>query len=522
MYLFLGIFYLAGLGPFVAVAPLIAVGRALGLTGELLGRYGRLLIGVLRRRTPEFVTLPPFRPQDEPQPAHRQYFFGPALRDLRQLNTLARRLYVRTVGDGFRSVTLHQFTRPTQSRFLTVPFGLTLYAGLALGAVLVVPFLAVALLLHGLLIAVLHAAARLAASLLRALDVAALWTRALHNGMLCPHCFERVPYPAYECRNASCRRRHTDIRPGRYGIVRRRCQCRTKLPTLLMLMPKKRRLEAHCTFCAKPMGQDAGHLAETVLPLIGGRAAGKTQLMAAMLMSLDSGEGSALRAADEDTRGNYEILREVLEIQGHTRSTQRALPRAYSVILTQGRTERLLHVFDTAGERFTHREDIDALGYVRAAHTFLFVLDPLAVPAFWEGPGAGRHSTVDRALASSVHPELVFQQTVQAMLQMDAPLKQSRLAVAISKTDLLHTESLPEGSPDDRPGDGFGNSGPDDSDRARDWLIKELQLGNLVRAMTHNFREVRFFFTAAVTVEERRVHDSMTPFVTWCLHEGRG
>ncbi|MGO4758088.1 hypothetical protein AB4212_57400, partial [Streptomyces sp. 2MCAF27] len=103
--------YLALLLLYLLFVPAIAALRGAALVSELLWRYCRLLNGVLRLRTPEFVTIPPYRPADER--AHRNYFFGPATRDLRQLFMQGRRLYVRTVTDTYRRVTADQFTAPS-------------------------------------------------------------------------------------------------------------------------------------------------------------------------------------------------------------------------------------------------------------------------------------------------------------------------------------------------------------------------------------------------------------------------
>ncbi|MER6996721.1 hypothetical protein [Streptomyces sp. NPDC000410] len=514
----LGIQYLiaALLTIVLAFISVTAALRAIGLVGELVWRYGRLLVGVLHRRTPEFETIPPHRPQDEPVPAHRNYFFGPAVRDLRQLLTLGRRMLARQVGDSFRTVTQERISGPRGAR--STLYGLSLWAGLALGAALAVPVLGTLLLLHAAAVALLGGATRLTAVALRALDRAVLRMKRLHTGLLCPHCFERVPYPAYDCPRDTCRRRHSDIRPGRYGIFRRRCECGGRLPTLLLLMRRKARLQAYCTHeaCGKPMNTDAGHAPELVLPLIGGRAAGKTQLMAAMLLSLEHAAGRggpAVRLADEESLAKYRVLREVLQIRGHTLGTQRTLPRAHSFLLGSGRAERLVHLFDTAGERFVNREDTDVLRYFRAARTFVFVLDPLAVDTFWTGRDPRPGPSVDRTLASPVHPELVFGPSVQTVAQMGAPLNRSRLAVAISKTDLLDEHGL---VPDRG----------DESGWARDWLCKELGLRNLIEYMELEFQEVRFFFTAAVTVDgtddqEQEMHASIAPLVDWCLERGR-
>ncbi|WP_052230323.1 hypothetical protein [Streptomyces sp. CT34] len=113
-----------------------------------------------------------------------------------------------------------------------------------------------------------------------------------------------------------------------------------------MLMSRDARLSGHCghEHCGKPMNPDAGHLPELILPLIGGRVAGKTQLMAAMVKSLENTAedgGSAIRLVDPELTASQRVLNEVLEIQGHTRPTQKTLPRAHSFVLGTGRAERL-------------------------------------------------------------------------------------------------------------------------------------------------------------------------------------
>ncbi|MCX5393750.1 hypothetical protein [Streptomyces sp. NBC_00094] len=501
--------FLAGLAAFLPFVPLIAALRGLALVMQLLARFGATLIGVVYRRTPEFRTLPPYRPQDEEVKAYRNYFYGPGFRDLRQLLTLERRSYVTTVGDSFRAVTSRQFTAPGVTRAVTVPYGVALYLGLCLGAVLAPPLIGLLLLLHLLVLTLLTVGARTVAGTLRGVDRAVMLRRRLGSGMICPHCFERVPYPAYDCPGTTCRRRHSDIRPGTYGIFRRRCECGQNMPTLLVLMRRNSRLQAYCTHpsCGKPMNTDAGHMPEVVIPLIGGQAAGKTQLMAAMLLSLEhtaANGGPALTLADEESDANYQVLREVLRMRGHTRATQKTLPRAHSFVLGRGRSQRLVHLFDTAGERFVDRDDTDALRYARAARTFVFVLDPMAVKAFWTSLEPAPGPLLDRTLGSTVDPEEVFARSVQAVAAMGAPLERSRLAVAVSKTDLL-TEH------------GLIPPRPEDSGDTRTWLCEALGLHSLVRAMDLNFREVRYFRTAAVAHEEAGVDASVTDVVEWCL-----
>lgn len=512
MYVLMGALYICALIVFLAVAPTIAVLRALGLTGQLLWLHGQVLVGVTHRRTPEYQhpSLPPYRPQNEPEPAYRQYFHGPATRDLRTACLLTAGRFRRTVADSFSSTTVGYFGQPRSSRLASVPVGLTLYTGLALGAVLAAVLLALLCLLHVVLVYVAQGVVRITAGTLRAVDRAVLRAKNLHHGMVCPQCYELVEYPVYECPGDGCRRRHQDIRPGRYGVLKRRCACGHKLPTLILT--GSHRLQGICPYCASAMSDSTGLVPETVLPMVGGTAAGKTQLMAAILMTLFDAAGRGgppAGFADRDTAARYEVLREILRIRGNPLGTPRALPAAHSLLLGKGRSRRLVHIFDTAGERFVNLEDTDALRYARTARTFVFVLDPLSVAAFWQGLSPEQQAGVDRTLASPVDPEHIFNQSTQTMKRMNGDLAQSRLAVAVSKYDVLSRQRL------------LGEHRPDDSGSTRAWLVGELGLGNLARAMENEFREVRFFFTAAVIGGEEQVDDSIVPLVDWCLGSGR-
>jgi hypothetical protein len=393
-----------------------------------------------------------------------------------------------------------------------------------LGAALDLPVAALLLALYatglGVAVAVVHATA----TVLRLLDRAVLWAKDLHRGMICPHCYEHVGYPWYRCPEPACRALHTDIRQARYGVWRRRCLCGARLPALLLT--GAHRLAAGCPYCEKPMSDDTGLAREVVLPMVGGTSAGKTQLMAAMLMALVEAAGRGGRAvtlADADTRRQYAYLRSALARRGHVRGTSRELPHSHALLLGAGREQRLVHIFDAAGEHYTSRDGADALRYAADARTVVFVLDPMAVPAFWDGLTAAERAALDPANASAVDPHLVFQQTVRAMLGMGAALGRSRLAVAVSKADLTGGHGPAPSTPYGAPGGPSGgpSGGAVDGEAVREWLENRLGLGNLVRSMRAEFRETRFFRTAAVTGADGLVDPSVAALAEWCLGPSR-
>jgi hypothetical protein len=497
----------------IFVAPFIALGVAIYVAGDLVGGYFHRMHGVLVRRAPEFQLIAPYRPgtpENGPEPAYRQYFFGPAMRDLRQVVTLGRQHAQRRVQAHADRFTGWGFTSPPVSALVTWPTGIALWVGLVAGAAIGGLLATVVAALHVGAVGITQAGARGCALALRGADTAALYARGV-RGMRCPWCYEESKYPAYRC---TCDRLHHDIRPGRYGIIRRRCACGRTMPTLILL--GSYRLNAYCAHtasCGRQLSDETGRFREIVLPLLGGRAAGKTRLMAAILVSLNEAAGGhsdgndsgvGLRLANQETTAAYEVLRTVLDDNGYISATTGDLPHAHSVLLRTGRRTGLVHIFDPAGERLVSRERTDELRYLAGARTFLFVLDPLSVQAFWDSLSEQERSSIDPLLASQVHPQQVFDQAVQQAIEMGAALRNARLGVAISKTDLAEHARLLGGH-------------TNDGRWAREWLTDELGLGNLVRSMDNEFREVRFFFTAAVTVAPRQAHPSIAPLVSWAL-----
>ena len=108
---------------------------------------------------------------------------------------------------------------------LTAPLGIGAAAGMAAGTALGTLAAGACAVTHLIVVSLSAGAVRAAGAVLRAADSAMLRIRNIR--MFCPVCFQRVPYPGYLCPDApTCKRAHRDVRPGRFGIVRRRCRVR--------------------------------------------------------------------------------------------------------------------------------------------------------------------------------------------------------------------------------------------------------------------------------------------------------
>jgi Double-GTPase 2 len=488
------------IGFLVFVGPFVAAGAALALLAVAGAEYVRAV-----HHTVSENALKAAPSGQAGQPAYRQYFFGPALHDLREGARAGLQGVWALTLTWLRGAVHKLFSDDDETLLLvTGPVGVAVVAGLGVGTGAWMVVLTAVAALHALTVLAAQLVARVAIGLLRLVDSAMRLVRGVRSTH-CSNCYALIDYPAYAC--PECRRLHHDIRPGRYGVLRRRCACdRHRMPTLMILGSHK--LTAYCAACNEVLPDGTGYHKELLVPLYGGRAAGKTQLMAAMMAQLlGAGRGGPAsdrtRPADDPTRSAYTVLGNMLRSADRAEATGPGLPRAHALRLAD---DRMLLFFDAAGERYLSAEQTGQLTYANAARTALFVLDPLAVPAFRDLLSAAETVRLASAPASEVPPDKVFGILLKSLLDMGVPVDRSRLAVTVSKTDLVGGCAVLA----DR---------VEHSDWVHDWLAGPLGLGNLVRTMENHFAEVRFFLHAAVLDQAGRPDPSIAPLVDWILEE---
>jgi len=477
----------------IFVVPLTAVAAFVVYAVALPVLYFTSLWRVLIARSPGLS--PPARPLDpgpDADPAVLQYFYGPALADadhsIRVAFERGHDLWQRGT-DAIRS----SFTG--EGAFMRAPFGAggaigmtvgTSVGGLVTAALAVVQLVAIAL-TAGL--------ARAAGTTLRAADSAVL--RVKNIRMTCPSCYERVHYPGYECPGRGCSRRHRDIRPGRFGIVRRRCQCGTSMSTLLLF--GSGRMNAYCPRCGNSLEYRPGHAPELVLPFFGATGAGKTRLLFAMVAQLRMWS-QQLQPDFEAEFGDTETSRKLADadrwLSPHvaTDKTPPEPPRGYIIRLRTKGDHRILHMFDAAGELFYTAERTAELRYLHAAQTFILVIDPLAVETFWDRLPPDQQAELKAVRSAAPSPDLAYQQAHQEIEAMGVRLRKARLAVVFSRADL---------------------TGPAGMDVA-EWASAELGLGNLVRSARLTFGQACFFHTAAV-MSDGVMDESVPGLLRWVL-----
>ena len=476
-------------------AAVAAAGYAVGMPVAYLAGLGQ----VLAVRPPSLGS--PVRRPGRPEgadPAVLQYFYGPAIADadhaVRTAYESCRRFW------EFGVAAIQSSFELDRNPLLLGPWGAGGAIGMAVGTAAGAVLAAGCAVVHLVVVGVSAAAVRVTGTALRTADSALL--RLKNIRIVCPDCYRRVFYPGYVCPRPGCGNRHRDVRPGRFGIFRRRCQCGEPMSTLLLL--GSARMTAFCPYadCGGSLEHRPGEAPEIVLPFFGARGAGKTRLMFSMVTQLEvwTKEGR-LKAEFGDAATSTELgeAGEVLRRGRATTITPVQDPRANVIRLVARKSIRILHLFDTAGERFYQSDRTQPLRYLGQARTFILVIDPLSVDAFWDRLPADRQAELAPLRSEAPSAELAYQQTYQQIEAMGVRLRTARLAVVFSRADLT---GMPEGD-------------------VAGWASGELGLGNLVRSVRQNFREASFVNTAAVMAEDGAVHPSVAALMRWMLARDR-
>ena len=317
------------------------------------------------------------------------------------------------------------------------PPAVGLAIGLVVGLPLAAGLIAAVSLTHEALMGVATISVQCTATALRAVDRALL--RVRHIKVRCVACFERISYPAYLCPNPRCRKTHWNIRPGRYGVLRRTCQCGRRMPTLLLL-GSARQLDAICPHraCKQPLEHRPGEEREIIFPIFGSKGAGKTLLLYGIIKTLQASvrPGIHVGYADSATAARMRDFDSALAEGFAVPATAPGeLPKAYVLRLRIGRYRRIAQLFDAAGELFYDSQRSANLVYLGAANTFVLVIDPLSINDFWDHlPSAERDRlTAYRSIAP--HPQPVFQQTADRITEMGRQRAPRRLAIVFSRAE---------------------------------------------------------------------------------------
>lgn len=209
----------------------------------------------------------------------------------------------------------------------------------------------------------------------------------------CHECKEKSLIPTYIC--PKCGAKHTNLTPGVYGILKRTCvgedpnsYCGEKLPTTFF--NGRRNLKAICPHCSTSLSDRES--VPICIPIVGGRSVGKTAFITAFskefIDEIAPAKSWKIEFYNENKKNIYKEIEQDY-LSGSTRMTDRPqdINKASSVsfsFFVKGepfKPERLIHVYDIAGEVFTDNSENEIQKQYEYCQGIVLMIDPFAIPS---------------------------------------------------------------------------------------------------------------------------------------------
>lgn len=325
----------------------------------------------------------------------------------------------------------------------------------------------------------------------------------------CHECKKKSLIPTYLC--PRCGAKHTNLTPGVYGILRRTCSCGEKLPTTFFTGRKN--LEAECPRCGHRLADRESR--PLCIPVVGGRSVGKTAYITAFskefLETVAPQKGLETEFYNDRKERIYQEI--VQDFQtGNTRITDRpqdvklasAVSFSFFVKHASLSPERLIHVYDIAGEVFTNNDENEVQQQYEYCQGIIFMIDPFAIPTV-RAQYESQLTPEDRAGIGKADINGVINVFLNKLREVtglsDQKMAKVPLAVVIGKTDSANlAENFSEEKVEEL--QMLYPQAQLNANDAVDYLcrkfLRENEMGGFVNAIEMKFSENRFFAASAI------------------------
>lgn len=325
----------------------------------------------------------------------------------------------------------------------------------------------------------------------------------------CHECKEKSLIPVYHCSN--CSAKHTNLTPGVYGILHRRCECGQKLPTVFF--NGRKNLTAECPSCGFSLTDRESR--PLCIPVVGGRSVGKTAFITAFSKEfLEVVAPSKGMTCQFYNQNKEEIYKEICMdySAGSTRMTARPqdIRQASSVsfsFFAQHKNfspERLIHVYDIAGEVFTDNNENEVQKQYEYCQGIVLIIDPFAIPSVHD-KYLDKLSAEDVAGIGKADVNQIINSFLNKLREVtglsDSKAATVPLAVVISKIDSAELKDEIGETAVQR----LMSSNPDkfsDKYNTEDYLCRKFlldnEMGSFLNNVTIQFKTNRFFACSAI------------------------
>lgn len=330
----------------------------------------------------------------------------------------------------------------------------------------------------------------------------------------CNECKNRFLIPTYIC--PECGVQHTNLTPGVYGIFSRTCNCGKKLPTAFF--NGRKQLRAICPYCLKEGRTTVLSDRESrplCVPVVGGRSVGKTAYITAFsklfVEEVAPNKGLEIEFYNEAKKDIFTDIK-LDYAHGSTRMTVRpnditktsSVSFSFFVKHKKLKPERLLHIYDIAGEVFTDNSENEVQKQYEYCQGIILIIDPFSIPTVRAHYDA-LLSPEDRAGIGKADINGIIDVFLNKLREVtglsDRKMSTVPMAILFSKTDSAGLAA--EFSPEKVAGVRKNNQeeSMDDSD-AIDYLCREFlktnNMGGFLNTIDMKFTHNRFFAVSAI------------------------
>lgn len=314
----------------------------------------------------------------EEQPAKKGYFFGQGIKDLSTAIKNSWLKNAQTVKGYYTKYSIHGLMSFEGifnffCAMSVMTFGMIFLA--LISSVILTIFLLMYISIYTILI------------LVWSFDRAYLLRKKIFTA--CHECKNRFIIPIYLC--PKCNEKHTNLTPGVYGMLHRTCNCGEKLP--VTFFNGRKELQAICPDCLQESKYTILNERESrplCIPVVGGRSVGKTAYITAFshkfVEEIAPNNKLDIKFYNENKKRIYNEIATDYK-SGSTRMTARPLDisKASSISFSffvkhpSLRPERLLHIYDIAGEVFTDNNENEVQKQYEYCQGIIFIIDPFSI-----------------------------------------------------------------------------------------------------------------------------------------------
>lgn len=287
-----------------------------------------------------------------------------------------------------------------------------------------------------------------------------IYLKVQHISTACPNpdCQSRYHLPAYVCSNPACMLVHTDLTPGKWGILHRECLCGTKLPTTFL--NGRERLTAICPHCWEDLKDEAGEPVVTLIaeggrsvqisiPIIGNKSVGKTCYINYAVTSLREeialSRGWAFAFEDETDQARYARAMSNLDAGRRPDATFDHRLTAYKFFLRSDAwpIPKQIYIYDVAGEIFSSAFEVGSQQTYGFSDGFLILLDPFSLEGFAaesDPQDVADSHAFDRDINDMMDALLINLEKIYRLKQKGTV--KTHVAVVLNKCDMANLEGI--------------------------------------------------------------------------------